>query len=175
MTREPRALTGRDLVLSHFSLARHHPLPDRIDAAAAGGFAGIGVYLGDYRRMLDSGTTADDLLDQLGGAGVCLAEIEVLTWAVTVSVPAEPVAPAGEAPPPVDAPPAGTRIIVDPESLETVEVPVWARDALSPGAVVRGPALIVEAQTATFVTRRFSAGIASNGSIVMDRLGEDGA
>ncbi len=82
MTTGLRALTGRDLVLSHFSLARHHPLPDRIQAAAAAGFAGIGLYLGDYRRMLDSGTTAADLQDQLDRAGVCLAEIEVLIgWA----------------------------------------------------------------------------------------------
>lgn len=79
---DPHALSARDLVLSHFSLARHHPIGARIGAAAAAGFAGIGLYLGDYQRQLEAGLTPDELDDMLSDAGVCLAEIEVLTgWA----------------------------------------------------------------------------------------------
>ena len=82
MTPAPRRLGARDLVLSHFSLARHHPVADRIDAAASAGFAGIGLYLGDYRRLLDTGTSPDALHQLLDDAGIGLAEIEVLVgWA----------------------------------------------------------------------------------------------
>lgn len=86
MTPEPRGLSGRDLVLSHFSLARHHPIRDRIAAAGSNGFAGIGLYLGDYRRLLDAGIASSELSEMLDEAGMCLAEIEVLTgWAASRS------------------------------------------------------------------------------------------
>jgi sugar phosphate isomerase/epimerase len=74
----PRSLRGDDLVLSHFSLARDHPLDDRIAAAAAAGFAGIGLFAGEFIRLREHGFTIDDLRALLDDADVCLAEIEVL-------------------------------------------------------------------------------------------------
>ena len=53
----PRDLTADDLVLSHFSLGRDHPIEDRIEAASAAGFAGIGLFVGQYRKLLESGMT----------------------------------------------------------------------------------------------------------------------
>lgn len=78
----PRSLTADDLVLSHFTLGRDHPIGDRIEAASAAGFAGIGLYIGQYRKLRASGMTSTQLADLLGAANLCLAEIEVLAgWA----------------------------------------------------------------------------------------------
>ena len=74
----PRSLGADDLVLSHFSLDRNHPLDDRINAAGAAGFAGIGLYVGQFIRQRETGVTVAELRDLLDAAAVCLAEIEVL-------------------------------------------------------------------------------------------------
>jgi sugar phosphate isomerase/epimerase len=66
-----------DLVLSHFSLERFHPFPDRLDAAAAAGFAGIGLFTGDYLRLREEGHTPADLQTMVDDHGLCVAEIEV--------------------------------------------------------------------------------------------------
>ena len=69
-------------MLSHFSLAREHPIEDRIEAASAAGFAGIGLYVGQFRTLRESGMTTGQLDELLTGADLCLAEIEVLMgWA----------------------------------------------------------------------------------------------
>ena len=52
MTIRPRDLTANDLVLSYFSLPMRHPIEDRIALAAAAGFAGIGLYIGEYQRLV---------------------------------------------------------------------------------------------------------------------------
>ena len=74
----PRSLRGDDLVLSHFSLGRDHPLDDRLRAAGAAGFAGIGLYAGEFIRLREQGFTVSGLRDLLDASDVCLAEIEVL-------------------------------------------------------------------------------------------------
>jgi sugar phosphate isomerase/epimerase len=74
----PRSLRADDLVLSHFSLDRNHPIGDRIEAAAAAGFAGIGLYAGQFIRLRERGFTIAELRNLLDAADVCLAEIEVL-------------------------------------------------------------------------------------------------
>ena len=74
----PRSLRADDLVLSHFSLDRNHPLDDRIHSAGAAGFAGIGLFAGQFIGMREQGFTIAELRDLLDTDGVCLAEIEVL-------------------------------------------------------------------------------------------------
>ncbi len=74
----PRSLRSDDLVLSHFTLDRNHPLDDRIAVAAAAGFAGIGLFAGQFRSLRDDGFSVARLRDLLEGSDVCLAEIEVL-------------------------------------------------------------------------------------------------
>ncbi|MET0909631.1 MAG: sugar phosphate isomerase/epimerase [Ilumatobacteraceae bacterium] len=82
--RPPRALTADDLVLSHFSLARDHPIADRIEVAAAAGFAGIGLFVGQFRALQGAGMTIGQLDELLAASNLCLAEIEVLTgWGST--------------------------------------------------------------------------------------------
>ena len=76
---DPRSLGSDDLVLSHFTLDRNHPLDDRISAAADAGFAGIGLYAGQFMRLRETGFTIEQLREMLDAADVCLAEIEVLS------------------------------------------------------------------------------------------------
>jgi sugar phosphate isomerase/epimerase len=71
-------LGPEDLVLSHFSLAREHPIEHRVTLAAAAGFAGIGLYVGQYRELEASGFAPTGLAELLDEHGVLLAEIEVV-------------------------------------------------------------------------------------------------
>ena len=47
--RSPRDLTSSDIVLSHFTLGRAHDIHNRVQAAAAAGCAGIGLYMSQLR------------------------------------------------------------------------------------------------------------------------------
>ncbi|MEI6496367.1 MAG: TIM barrel protein [Actinomycetota bacterium] len=65
-------------VLSHFSLARQHPIDDRIRLAATNGFSSIGLYVGHYQQLLDDGEAPGRVRELLAEHGVRLAEIEVI-------------------------------------------------------------------------------------------------
>jgi sugar phosphate isomerase/epimerase len=75
--RKPRDLTADDIVLSHFTLGRHHDIENRVVAAAEAGCAGIGLYTRDFQRLEaeDAVGRLEELLDR---QGICLAEIEAL-------------------------------------------------------------------------------------------------
>ncbi len=80
-TPEPRrrvANTER-LVLSHFSLARNHPLDDRIRSAGEAGFNAIGLFAGQYRQLVNEGWTTARVNELLAEAGVTIAEVEALS------------------------------------------------------------------------------------------------
>lgn len=80
--KHPRELDGNDIVLSHFSLDRHHPIEDRVSAAAAAGFDSIGLYIGHYRQLVEDGFAPERLADLLAEHELTLSEIEVLRgWA----------------------------------------------------------------------------------------------
>ena len=76
--RKPRDLGADDLVLGHFTLSRHHDIVQRVDAAAAAGCAGIGLYIRDFQRLEAGGMSAAGLAELLDDGGLCLAEIEAL-------------------------------------------------------------------------------------------------
>jgi sugar phosphate isomerase/epimerase len=70
------------LVLSYFSLDRSHPLDDRLAAAAAAGFDSIGLYIGEYQRLVANDRLTVDLLEPLAEHSLRVSEIEVLRgWA----------------------------------------------------------------------------------------------
>ncbi|MCQ4161365.1 hydantoinase/oxoprolinase family protein [Roseomonas sp. GC11] len=97
------------------------------------------------------------------------AAIEVLNWSVLVSTRAARPEPApAVAPQPAPAP-AGTRPVFDGRREAVVEVPVYLREAMQPGARVPGPAIITEMETTTFVTASFDAHIDGSGCIVMEQ------
>ena len=100
------------------------------------------------------------------------AEVEVLTWALTISTIAElpesvqDVTPR-PAPAPLDLVP-----VPDLETGEEHDVPLFWRPDLEPGTEFDGPAIIAEDETSTFVTRRYAARVASNGYLVVERRRE---
>ena len=61
------------------------------------------------------------------------------------------------------------RPIFDPEAGEFIEVAIHDRRELSPSAFIAGPAVIVEDETSTVVTRRFGARIDAFGYIQLTR------
>ncbi len=67
-----------ELVLSHFSLPRAHPIEERVRLAAAAGFDGIGLYVGHYAQMEADGFAPHGLRDLLDEHSVRLREIEVI-------------------------------------------------------------------------------------------------
>lgn len=80
--RKPRALTREDIILGHFTLSRHHDITQRVDAAAAGGCAAIGMYIRDFQRLETDGTSSGELVGLLDERDLCVAEIEALRgWA----------------------------------------------------------------------------------------------
>jgi sugar phosphate isomerase/epimerase len=78
-TKPPRTVETERLVLSHFSLERHHPLDDRIQAAASAGFVGIGLFAGQYRQLLSDGWSAARVHELLDENDIAIAQVEVLS------------------------------------------------------------------------------------------------
>ena len=97
------------------------------------------------------------------------AEVEVLTWALTVSTTAERPGRVGMATPRPAPAPADHLRVPDLESGEEQDVPLYWRPDLEPGAAVDGPAIIAEDETSTFVPQRFGARIAANHYLVIER------
>ena len=97
-------------------------------------------------------------------------EVEVLSWVVLVAAPA-PVAEAAPPalPPAFAAAEARRRPVFDPETGEFVEVAIYERPALSPGATLKGPAVIVEDETSTVIGSNFAARIDALGYIELSR------
>jgi N-methylhydantoinase A len=97
------------------------------------------------------------------------AAIEVLSWSVLATTDAgnpEKVAavtrqPAGQA--------AGSRKFFDGRANKVIEIPLFHRSEMAPGATIAGPAVIAEDETSTFISNSFDAYIDGAGSIVMER------
>jgi N-methylhydantoinase A len=94
----------------------------------------------------------------------------VLSWVVHVAGPAPVEAAAPPAAPPRSvAAPARRRPVFDPETAKFVEVAIYERAALVPGATLKGPAVIVEDETSTVINRLFDARIDAFGYIEVTR------
>lgn len=98
------------------------------------------------------------------------AEVEALTWALTLTTASAPsettsIEPADSR----DAQVAGSRAIFDPASGQIRDVPLHWRPDLVPGDAITGPAVIAENETSTFVPKNFDARIAANGFIIVER------
>jgi N-methylhydantoinase A len=97
-------------------------------------------------------------------------EVEVLSWVLLLSgpVPADDGTALPE--PPRSSPaPARRRAVFDPDGADFVEVAIHERATLAPGAVIPGPAVIVEDETSTVVSRHFDARIEAYGYIELTR------
>ena len=79
------------------------------------------------------------------------SDVEVMSFAVTVSTREEAVEPAAEVP---DAPapsPLRRQAVRDTATGEVAEWPVYDRAAMTPGAAVAGPCIVAEDETSTLV------------------------
>jgi N-methylhydantoinase A len=99
-------------------------------------------------------------------------EVEVLSWVVLVAAPTPVVDTAPPASPrPFAAPEARRRPVFDPETGEFVDVAIYERPSLKPGATLIGPAVVVEDETSTVIGRNFDARIDAFGYIELTRRG----
>jgi len=79
------------------------------------------------------------------------SDVEILSFAVTVrtvEAHVDPVAPVADAPAPR---PVRTQLVRDTATGEVTEWPVYDREHMEPGAMVKGPAIVAEAETSTLV------------------------
>jgi N-methylhydantoinase A len=96
-------------------------------------------------------------------------EIEILSWVVTVSAPAEGELAVAAETQPAAPKPKSHRPVFDPASGEFLDVPVYWRADLAPGARISGPAVIAENDTSTVVSPVFNASIDKFGYIELVR------
>jgi N-methylhydantoinase A len=112
----------------------------------------------------------EDAYRQLYSRVIPGVEVELLSWVVTVTGPSPlEYGSSPMVPKPFAAAPARHRDVFDPETGEFVEVAIYERPALKPGATLAGPAVIVENETSTVIGRNFDARIDAFGYIEMTR------
>jgi N-methylhydantoinase A len=97
-------------------------------------------------------------------------EVEILSWVLLLSAPApgEPAA-APPAPKSYTPQPARSRPVFDDETAEFIDVAIHERRDLRSGALIPGPAVIVEDETSTVVSRLFDARVDAFGYIELTR------
>ena len=95
-------------------------------------------------------------------------EVEILTWSLLVSTLRLDETVNSEELDAYKPEPAGKRILMDAELGKFEEVPFYHRSSLNPGAAIDGPAVIIENDTSTVVSKRFRARIVRSDYIVME-------
>jgi N-methylhydantoinase A len=95
--------------------------------------------------------------------------IEVMNWAVVVATQAPAPPPVAPSPEVRLATADGRRALYFGRLGERRDVSCYRRERLRPGDRIEGPALIVEAQTTSYVAPGFDAAIDGAGNIVMTR------
>ncbi|MGI9462836.1 MAG: hydantoinase/oxoprolinase family protein, partial [Aestuariivirgaceae bacterium] len=98
--------------------------------------------------------------------------IEILNWSVRVSSLDQATLATSTAKAERARAPANMRSIRCDVTDQTVEAGLHHRADLQPGDQVTGPALIIEPQTTTLVSRDFTAGMMDDGSLVLNRVDE---
>jgi len=97
------------------------------------------------------------------------ARIEILAWSVTISTVPEQLQAAAKIRPGQERVSDVMRAIHDGQTNAETMVPFHHRDDLEPSDIIRGPALIGEAETTIFIPATFDASIDNLGSIVLQR------
>ena len=120
----------------------------------------------DVRLLQDA---YDQQYAALYGRVIPGAEVEILTWSLSIATKRPPVQTLAAAPQRGEAKPSDSRAIFDPLNNESLQLPLFWRADLNPGESVVGPAIIAEDETSTYVANGFVAQIAANGNIVAER------
>jgi N-methylhydantoinase A len=96
-------------------------------------------------------------------------EIEILSWVIAVGSPAEGALAVAAETSTMTPKPSTRRQVFDPASGEYLDVPIYWRPELKPGAYIAGPAVIAEDDTSTVVSPLFDAQIDAFGYIELIR------
>ena len=84
--RTPRDLGPLDLVWDHFSRPRADDTVAKVRAAAAAGYAAIGLYLGAWASLRDDPAELERVDEALAGTGLVVANIEPATKTLVVDL-----------------------------------------------------------------------------------------
>jgi len=109
------------------------------------------AYLAQYGRLMDG------------------VDVECVASAVVVASDESAAAPPFAAGASGKPAPVARKKLVNPLNGAALEVPIYRREALAPGAAIAGPALIEEDDTTTVVAAGFGASIDPHGYIVLER------
>ena len=96
-------------------------------------------------------------------------EVEVLTWALSLSTPATTLATTSTVISEKAPTAIGMRRLFDTTTSQEIEAALYWRPELEPGMTLEGPALIAENETSTFVSERFNATINADQHIILQR------
>ena len=99
-------------------------------------------------------------------------DIEILSWSVVVSSPGQITEGEIEELDAVPVEAIATRHGYCPRQKTMIDYPVYARDQLLPGSSFSAPALVLEAQTTTYISAGYSARIDSRLNLIIDRQPE---
>ena len=98
------------------------------------------------------------------------AEVEILTWGFSLSTVAAENGVRQTAPSVAGQAESDAQLeIFDIAAGRTEAVPLYRRSELAGGAHLTGPAVIVEDETSTFISKSFDAEIMANGNILLER------
>ena len=111
----------------------------------------------------------DDAYAELFGRVIPDLEVEILTWTLSLSTEGTPPEPVGDKAAKKDLQATEIRKVFDTAVGRRVDCAVHQRQVLAPGDSIKGPALIVEAETTTVVPSSFDATINAVGQIVLTR------
>ncbi|WP_170593382.1 hydantoinase/oxoprolinase family protein [Ruegeria arenilitoris] len=99
--------------------------------------------------------------------------IEILNWSVEISSPAPALSRVPDAAHKRTVRPCGHRRILCDVSGHWCDAGIYDRSGLEPGDSLRGPALITEPQTTTFVSADFQASVDGGGNLWLNRIQEE--
>ncbi|MEL7280352.1 MAG: hydantoinase/oxoprolinase family protein [Pseudomonadota bacterium] len=121
---------------------------------------------GDEAKLV---TAFEEAYRTLFGRVIEGLEVEVTNWSLTVATP-ERISPSVSAPDiRKDAPVRRMRTVFDAALRTHVEAREVARDAMEPGAVIEGPAIIIETETSTIVPDAYRAEMQRDGALMIVR------
>ena len=106
---------------------------------------------------------------RLFGRSIPQRDIEILSWSVVVSGPQQISEETPVAPETRSVRSNAERSAYCPELKAMIDYPVFDRDELVPGNCFSGPALVVEAQTTTYIPNVYKVYVDNRMNLVIDR------
>ncbi|WP_143957861.1 hydantoinase/oxoprolinase family protein [Rhodoligotrophos appendicifer] len=109
----------------------------------------------------------EEAYTRLFGRPIGGLDVDIISWSLRASSVLPPPKPVSVTDASKQAESGASRHVFDAKTRGFVEAPIVARDALSAGMYVHGPAVIVENETTTIVTTDFDAIMQSDGCLLL--------